>query len=100
MLLKTLKNVYDNSNFYKEARIVSFIDRLLVCIQTKLKSHCSMGLALLSGSTGNGSKMLQTIDEAQLILKKFNENFFIRELIAESKEKKSEAITEEQKQMD
>jgi hypothetical protein len=44
--------------------------------------------------------MLQTIDEAQLILKKFNENFFIRELIAESKEKKSEAITEEQKQMD
>jgi hypothetical protein len=28
-LLKSLKNIYENSNFYKEARIVSFIDRLL-----------------------------------------------------------------------
>ena len=31
-LLKSLKNIYENSNFYKEARIVSFIDRLLDCI--------------------------------------------------------------------
>lgn len=31
-LLKSLKNIYENSNFYKEARIVSFVDRLLECI--------------------------------------------------------------------
>jgi hypothetical protein len=31
-LMKSLKNIYENSNFYKEARIVSFIDRLLDCI--------------------------------------------------------------------
>ena len=31
-LLKSLENIYMNSNFYKEARIVSFVDRLLVTI--------------------------------------------------------------------
>lgn len=36
-LLKSLKNIYDTSNFYKEARIVSFVDRLLECIKGKLK---------------------------------------------------------------
>lgn len=35
-LLKSLKNIYDNSNFYKEARIVSFVDRLLDTIKAKL----------------------------------------------------------------
>ena len=34
-LLKSLKNIYENSNFYKEARIVSFVDRLLKTIITK-----------------------------------------------------------------
>jgi len=36
-LLKTLKHVLDSSNFYKEARIVSFTDRLLTCVVLKLK---------------------------------------------------------------
>lgn len=35
-LLKSLKSIYDNSNFYKEARIVSFVDRLLDTIKDKL----------------------------------------------------------------
>ena len=35
-LLKSLQNIYENSNFYKEARIVSFVDRLLESIKTKL----------------------------------------------------------------
>ena len=35
-LLKSLKNIYQNSNFYKEARIVSFVDRLLEKIKAKL----------------------------------------------------------------
>ena len=34
-LLKSLKNIYENSNFYKEARIVSFVDRLLKTIISK-----------------------------------------------------------------
>jgi hypothetical protein len=42
-LLKSLKNIYDNSNFYKEARIVSFVDRLLATIKIKLQAK--FGLA-------------------------------------------------------
>lgn len=38
VLLKTLKHVYENSNFYKEARIVSFVDRLLGIVQGKIKN--------------------------------------------------------------
>jgi hypothetical protein len=35
--MKSLKSIYENSNFYKEARMVSFIDRLLECILSKIK---------------------------------------------------------------
>lgn len=42
VLMKTLKNVYENSNFYKEARIVSFINRLMDCIVSKLRAKISM----------------------------------------------------------
>ena len=35
-LLKSLKNIYTISNFYKEARMVSFVDRLLDTIKKKL----------------------------------------------------------------
>lgn len=38
VLLKSLKNIYDSSNFYKEARIVSFLDRLLQTITSKIKA--------------------------------------------------------------
>lgn len=37
-LLNSLKNIYENSNFYKELRIVSFVDRLLKCVIKKLKN--------------------------------------------------------------
>lgn len=53
-----------------------------------------MGLALMEGSSGNGSKMLQTIDESKIILTKFKENFFIKDLMEEAKEKKHEANEE------
>ena len=45
-LLKSLKNIYENSNFYKEARIVSFIDRLLDCILSKFKSQISITISI------------------------------------------------------
>jgi len=48
-LLKSLKNIYENSNFYKEARIVSFIDRLLTCILGKLRETFSIGTSILRG---------------------------------------------------
>ena len=32
-LMKSLHSIYKTSNFYKESRIVSFVDRLLECMQ-------------------------------------------------------------------
>jgi uncharacterized protein YsxB (DUF464 family) len=48
-LLKSLKNIYENSNFYKEARIVSFIDRLLDCIKAKIKGKMSINKSIIVG---------------------------------------------------
>jgi len=49
-LLKSLKNIYENSNFYKEARIVSFIDRLLDSILGKIKSKLNLHQSILRGA--------------------------------------------------
>lgn len=49
VLLKSLKNIYENSNFYKEARMVSFIDRLLDAILLKFKSRISLPLTITRG---------------------------------------------------
>ena len=46
-LMKSLKNIYENSNFYKEARIVSFIDRLLDCICTKIKNKVNINICIM-----------------------------------------------------
>jgi len=50
-LLKSLKNIYDNSNFYKEARIVSFIDRLLDCIIRKVRSSMTINKSVIRGKS-------------------------------------------------
>ena len=61
-LLKTCKNVYENSSFYKEARIVSFIDRLVTCLVDKIKSKISMRGAVQAGTKNdaNYKKMLES----------------------------------------
>jgi hypothetical protein len=48
-LLKSLKSIYDNSNFYKEARIVSFVDRLLECIKQKLMKKFGLSQSVSLG---------------------------------------------------
>lgn len=48
-LLKSLKNIYENSNFYKEARIVSFVDRLLEAVVQKLKAKFNLQKAVYHG---------------------------------------------------
>lgn len=48
-LLKSLKSIYENSNFYKEARIVSFVDRLLDCIKGKLAKKFGLSQAVSMG---------------------------------------------------
>lgn len=41
-LMNSLHNIYMSSNFYKENRILSFIDRLISCILTKIKQRVSL----------------------------------------------------------
>lgn len=48
-LMKSLKSIYENSNFYKEARIISFVDRLLECIMQKIKQSVNVNVSILSG---------------------------------------------------
>ncbi len=42
VLLRSLKKIFDSSNFYREARMVSFIDRLLKTIIKKMQKHLSL----------------------------------------------------------
>lgn len=37
ILMRSLENIFISSHFYKEARMVSFLDRLLDCITKKIK---------------------------------------------------------------
>ena len=48
-LLKSLKHIYDSSNFYKEARIISFIDRLLESIISKIKLFITVNKCIIKG---------------------------------------------------
>ena len=81
VLLKSLKHTYMSSNFYKEARIVSFIDRLLLCIVQKIKKHCSLGAVLQMTLQRRHTDMLEKIDAAKTICVKFAENLFVDEII-------------------
>ena len=81
-LLKTCKNVYENSSFYKEARIVSFIDRLVECLTSKLKTHVSMRGAVMAGVKSD-ENYKKTIESAVSICLKFQDAFFIKKLMSE-----------------
>jgi Dynein heavy chain, N-terminal region 1 len=67
VLLKSLKNIYENSNFYKEARIVSFIDRILDCIVSKIKMKMTITLSVTRGLK-DYEVFLQDVTLAQSIL--------------------------------
>ena len=52
ILMRTLQNIYKSSRFYKEARMVSFLDRLLQTIVDKIKKRVTLGKALREASQG------------------------------------------------
>lgn len=41
-LMNSLHSIFQSSNFYKENRILSFLDRLLAVIATKFKSRLGL----------------------------------------------------------
>lgn len=91
VLLKSLKHTYMSSNFYKEARIVSFIDRLLACIIIKIKKHCSLGALLQLTLQGGHTDILEKIDLAKSICTKFAENLFVEEIIQKAQQQPSQS---------
>lgn len=73
-LMKSLKNIYENSNFYKEARIVSFIDRLLECIISKIKEKININAAVSQGKENNYEEGFKVqVEQAKTIMQKFQE---------------------------
>lgn len=79
-LLKSLNNIYQNSNFYKEARIVSFVDRLLDKVKEKLKAKMGLQQAMINGLKDHHA-FSEDIFHSRSIIEKFTENFFILELL-------------------
>lgn len=79
VVLRTLKNVYENSNFYKEARIVSFVDRLLELMLSKIRKQCGLSAALRQGVQSSHTEMLTNLDLARHCCSKFMQNLFISE---------------------
>jgi len=75
-LLKSLNSIYQNSNFYKEARIVSFIDRLLQTIRQKIEAKLSLANSVYR-ATRDYDQFQQEIQHAKSIIEKFIANFFI-----------------------
>lgn len=94
VLLKTLKHTYNSSNFYKEARVVSFVDRLLGCIVAKIKQKCNVNMSIVWGIQGTHTDMLQQIDSARSITIKFSENLFMQEMI--TKHEKANEVSQEE----
>ena len=52
ILMKTLHNIFLSSSFYKEARMVSFLDRLLETVTAKIKKRVTLGKALSEAAQG------------------------------------------------
>ena len=81
VLLRSLENIFNSSQFYKEARMVSFLDRLMDCITQKISKQASLGMAIKMsrGSPEAGEKFREeVVQEATQTVVKFNENFFMK----------------------
>lgn len=79
-LLKSLKNIYESSNFYKETRIVSFIDRLHESIIAKIKAKMSINISIVKGKK-EFEKYDQEIQYAMSVITKFRDVSIIEILI-------------------
>jgi len=79
--MKSLKNIYESSNFYKEARIISFVDRLLDAITAKIKQKVNINLCIQKGKSDYEEFSLNQMQIARQILVRFQENFFVYEMM-------------------
>lgn len=52
ILMKTLHNIFESSRFYKEVRMVSFLDRLLQTITGKIKKRVNLAKGIKEAMQG------------------------------------------------
>lgn len=58
--MDSLKSIYEKSNFYKEARIVSFLDHMYQHVLSKMRKHFS--IVEIMGSYDNFDETMQKIE--------------------------------------
>lgn len=46
--MNSLKGIYDSSSFYREARIISFLDHLYMAIKKRLHTEFKVGNVILA----------------------------------------------------
>ena len=81
VLMRSLDNIFQSSNFYKEARMTSFLDRLLECITKKIRRQCNLSVAIKKSQAeeqGATEFKEEVLEGAVQAVSKFNENFFMR----------------------
>lgn len=82
-LMNSLMATYQNSNFYKEARIVSFMDHLLSKCLEKISDKFQFSRMVSSYRVM--SEFQQDYDYAKLILLKYRDGFFIEDVMKKEK---------------
>lgn len=81
-MMKSIKHIFENSNFYKEVRIVSLLDRLLDALLEKIKGRVNITLAFQFGKDGQYDLFFDEHTQmAVSLIRKYNEHFFIRDLM-------------------
>jgi len=85
--MKSIKHIYENSNFYKEVRIVSLLDRLFESVIQKIKNKVSISSALRFGRKNDYSFFYEEHTQMGItLIKKYKEHFFIVELMDKKEE--------------
>ncbi|CAI2368995.1 unnamed protein product [Moneuplotes crassus] len=74
-LMNSLKSIYEISNFYKEARIISFLDHLFKELMEKIRAKLPLDAVTLKML--KYSDIEEDIEESLTILEKYKKGFFL-----------------------
>ena len=85
-LMGSIRSIYEKSNYYKEVRVVNFLDHMYQHLIIKMKREFT--IAKILSSTNIIQQMNETLDYCKIINTKFDEGFFIKELMYASKPSK------------
>ena len=79
-LMESIRSVYEKSNFYKEVRVVTFLDYVYQHLLTKMRKEFTIQ-KIMSLKGSEYQPLLETIGVVKIINSKFDQGFFVRELM-------------------